>query len=300
MKRTNTCFTLVEMLVVIAIISILAAILLPGIRKVMALTSMTKCKNNFRQIGIAMHLRANDHRGKFYTTYGDITNYHDRMAITMTSVLWARANINHFLFSDLMYSGWNSDNLLSHNPPQGKLKYITDATVFACPNALKQSEWQEKHRWDNGVYATLFEHVFKSRKIGFYFHSMYDSTRGGDRSRAYKGCHKWAPSPEHPSHTWTYMCPGHNDVEGYTARKIKFPRDRNGRIVIRHVAWENAYRWASPRNPFQTGTVLYVDGHTKYHDFKGSTIPGDFYDNGHGAKFVDDSCKLRRGNNCKK
>lgn len=213
MQRKKTPFTLVEMLVVIAIISILAAILLPGIRKVMALTNMTKCKNNFRQIGMAMHMRANDHRGKFYISRGDFSDYHDRMYITMGSIKWVRGNLYHSMVKDLMYSGWNKDNITSHNPPQGKLKYITDATAFACPNVLKESIWEEEHRYaSGGVKASLFDYWFKVSGKGFYLHVMYDSRRGGDKGRGTKGCHEYAPTPEHPSHTWTYMCPGHNDV----------------------------------------------------------------------------------------
>ncbi len=63
-------FSLVELLVVIAVIAILASILLPAMNRAREMASRSSCSNNMRQILLGMNVYASDFSGILPTVWG--------------------------------------------------------------------------------------------------------------------------------------------------------------------------------------------------------------------------------------
>lgn len=63
MKRPRRAFTLIELLVVVSIVALLIAILLPAVRRARQNARATTCACQLRQLGLALEVYANEHKG---------------------------------------------------------------------------------------------------------------------------------------------------------------------------------------------------------------------------------------------
>jgi prepilin-type N-terminal cleavage/methylation domain-containing protein/prepilin-type processing-associated H-X9-DG protein len=82
-SRRLAAFTLIELLTVIAIIGILAAIIIPTIGKVRATARAAHCLSSVRQLGTALLLFAESSRGQFPDDVDSAKSVWDREAMAM-------------------------------------------------------------------------------------------------------------------------------------------------------------------------------------------------------------------------
>jgi prepilin-type N-terminal cleavage/methylation domain-containing protein/prepilin-type processing-associated H-X9-DG protein len=129
-------FTLIELLVVVAIIAVLISLLLPAVQKVREAANRTSCKNNLRQLGLALHNFENN-RGFFPPGY--VTQASGMPQVGVPDVRPAAA-LNHgwaifllpYLEQDNLYKQYRFDR--DWRAPENQAVRETHLTVMICPS----------------------------------------------------------------------------------------------------------------------------------------------------------------------
>ena len=127
----RTAFTLIELLVVIAVIGVLIALLLPAVQHAREAARRAQCKNNLRQIGLALHnyIDSNDVLPPGYIgtwAVGD-PNKVDRGP----GWGWA-ANLLHFVEQEELYHAINFERPIEADANVTSRRRILN--IYLCPS----------------------------------------------------------------------------------------------------------------------------------------------------------------------
>lgn len=136
-RESERGFTLVEMLVVIALIAILASLLLPVLSRAKSKSESISCLNNARQLGLAWLLYADDHGDRLPYNLGGPTR---AQVADRSNLNWVNGILNWELDSDNTNRAMITDASLAAYANKS-------AGIYHCPSDRVVSSVQRSAGW---------------------------------------------------------------------------------------------------------------------------------------------------------
>jgi prepilin-type N-terminal cleavage/methylation domain-containing protein len=241
MKRQSSSFTLIEMLIVMAIIGILAGMLLPALMSAREQSRRKTCMNNLSQIGKAC-ISYQEPNGDYFPAFSQ-------------SMIAGQAN------TSIPVSGQGADGTFQPMPSLACLypTYCPDVKIFACPSTTDTP--QIAFRYYNISLSGQALHTC----FGFVITYNTDGTLSPDRDPA----------------AWTGQEVGTTGKCSYLYDELVQPRDCTVEQAIaadadgqtwllpggQHPGYNPVWQ-RTPRKPNHDNgqNVMYIDGHMKWTD----------------------------------
>ncbi|WP_339729683.1 DUF1559 domain-containing protein [uncultured Gimesia sp.] len=145
-------FTLIELLVVIAIIAILIALLLPAVQQAREAARRSQCKNQLKQIGLAMH---NYHETFQSLPLGGVqsTSEHNGSPLNFNRDCWGYASrILPYIDQAPMYNTINWSVRSNGNSTVNREQRLERIPVFVCASDDEISTESTNTTWGARIY----------------------------------------------------------------------------------------------------------------------------------------------------
>ena len=282
--RSPRGFTLVELLVVIAIIGVLIALLLPAVQQAREAARRLQCRNNIKQLGLALH---NYHDTFLVFPSGNLTTdtqYPPRSANDPEGTMapWT-VLVLPYLEQDNLHNQFDFESPftshISQTTPNATIQR-TPNKAFQCPSFPRNGNEELKNnyfgvmggvdvnntppRWElsGSVNYRVFDNgvLFQNSKISF--RDITDGTTNTfmigesvDQKTAYG-----SGSPTH--HGWAQGARTHNGSNGYLNNVAATENPINRAADLLAAGWHDHAVWQSTFGSQHPGGAqfLYADG----------------------------------------
>ena len=184
MPSPSRAFTLVELLIVIAIVSLLIALLLPSLSKARAAARRAVCASNQHQLFVSAVAYAIDFNDYLPQTPGPLPRSSLQMGKPSTN-LWIQSYVGVQLNTGVpdWYPSWPYGQPMGNNITQpGYLRALNKRGILACPDDMQEKIDSSNSNWTNeNANRNLCSVGSTYNMIAFSAHNFY-----GDQSDVFQ------------------------------------------------------------------------------------------------------------------